>query len=148
MSDHAAGEPDKAAGKGGAKAKAHKAALKAQAKADRLAQKAEAKAEKDRVKTLAQIAEAKLLKELKASLDTHARAATFACGGSVSFRSPSGNDPSGAKAGVRDTYLASGIDPIEVRFGQSGKGVTVTLPRDTAKSKELHYCLSASFVRP
>lgn len=69
-----------------AAAKAERATKKEAEKAERAAQKAEAKEKKKQVKSLAKMAEAKILKDLGASLEEHARSATFACGGSVSFK--------------------------------------------------------------
>lgn len=92
------------------------------------AQKAKAKDKKQQVKSLAQMAESKIIKDLEASLRTHARSATFACGGSVS------------------------IDDVQVRFGPSGEGFTVIFGQNGPSSTKdfeqlLKACQPASFGR-
>lgn len=63
-----------------------RATAKAEAKAERAAQKAKAKEERQKAKTLAEMAERKLLKGLSVSLNAQAKSATFACGGEVMFK--------------------------------------------------------------
>ncbi|KAK5170395.1 uncharacterized protein LTR77_004982 [Saxophila tyrrhenica] len=69
-----------------AQARAERAAAKAQAKADRADERAKYFEEKKNVRSLAEIVENRLLRDLGSSLETHARSATFACGGSLSFK--------------------------------------------------------------
>ena len=149
-----------------AKAKAARAAAKAEAKAERKAQRAEAKAEKERVKKLAEMAQEKLLEDLSASLDSSARSATFACGGTVPFKTtniggknPEAKDkdddaghsitdgPNSEKISHDDIV----IDDIQVRFGKSGEGITVVFNTNGASTPELDQliaaCQPASFGR-
>lgn len=84
--------------------------------------------EKKQVKSIAQMAEAKIIKDLETSLRTHARSATFACGGSVS------------------------IDDVQIRFGASGEGITVIFGQDGPSSTKdfeqlLKACQPAFFGR-
>ena len=134
-----------------AEAKAARVAAKAEAKAERAAQKAKVKADKENAKTLAEMAEAKVLKELSHSLKTHARSATFACGGSVAFKTTSAGEtdvdgrtdaddkPSieqstsktkddagnAEEEPVDPSNTISAIDTIQVRFGKTDQGITV-----------------------
>lgn len=48
--------------------------------------RAKAKNEKQQVNSLAKMAEAEILQDLASSPKTHARSATFTCGGSISFK--------------------------------------------------------------
>ncbi|KAK3722919.1 hypothetical protein LTR37_002064 [Vermiconidia calcicola] len=131
--------------------KADRAVAKAQAKAERAAEKVKAKAEKERVKSLAKMAEDKVIKELIASLEVHARSATFACGGVVPIKQKPTH--SAAPTTDTDTQAAKGnaIDPVQIRFGTSGSGVTVTFAHAEATSPELQAliqaCVPASFGR-
>ena len=140
-----------------AEAKAARAAKKAEAKAERVAQREAAKAEKAHAKTLAQLAEDKLLKELTSSLNTHARSATFACGGSVGFRQPNGDtatQPRGENVDVEasltgSTWTTAAVDDVQVRFGSSGQGLTVIFGRNVVSTTEIDQlvkaCKPASF---
>jgi len=155
-----------------AAARAERAAQKEKAKAERLAAKAKAKEEKQQVKTLAQMAEAKILKDLTSSLETHARSATFACGGSVSFKGSTAQvaeeqiedstekgskTPNTPKADTADTAADTAVvdnvvvDDVQVRFGISGSGVTVDFNKDGPSSNDFEHllkaCQPASFGR-
>ncbi|KAF2171374.1 hypothetical protein M409DRAFT_18490 [Zasmidium cellare ATCC 36951] len=124
----------------------NKAADKAQAKADRAAAKEAAKVERkcqrdEKENEYAQT-ELKFLKELKSSVKAHARSATFACGGCVPFKTK----------GVADQQDAgNAIDAIQIRFGENGRGVVLSLPQDSASMGELNAlvdeCQPASFGR-
>lgn len=78
--------------------------------------------------------------DLRKSLKTHARSATFACGGSVTFKTNNDtkSDP-------------NAIDSVHLRFGESGKGTTLTLPLSSTSSEHLDAlvkaCQPASFGR-
>ncbi|KAK4506478.1 hypothetical protein PRZ48_000210 [Zasmidium cellare] len=119
-----------------------KAAAKAQAKADRAAAKEAAKAERKRQRDEKEkeyaLEQQKLLKDLKLSVKAHARMATFACGGSVSFK-------------TKTATVEDGIEPVDIRFGENGKGLVLTLPLNNASSKELgalvKACQPATFGR-
>lgn len=144
------------------------AAAKAEGKAERKAQKAEAKSKKEKVKKLAEIAQEKLLQDLGASLASNARAATFACGGSVPFKTEdiksdgvkANNDDSDAAARNSTTSEykpektsndIAAIDSIQVRFGKSGEGITVVFKNTGPSTLELgqliNACQPASFGR-
>ena len=77
--------------------------------------------------------EASLMEQIKDSLATHARSATFACGGSIPieqhFYSP----------------------PVQVRFGSNGLGSILTLPGSEPSSREFKELsdgsLPATFAR-
>jgi hypothetical protein len=143
-----------------AAARAERAERKERAKAERLAHKAKAREEKRQVKSLAKMAEAKILKDLTSSLETHARSATFACGGNVSFKvapaeatgeaidGPNEQDTNSASIPKADTAT---VDDIQVCFGLSGSGFTVTFDRDGPSPKDFEHllkaCQPASFGR-
>ena len=143
-----------------AAAKAERVAKRERAKAERIAEKAKAKEEKQQMKSLAQMAEAKILKDLSSSLETHARSATFACGGSVPFKvavaistgvkpkEPSQEESDNASIPKADTAM---IDDVQVRFGLSGSGFTVNFNKDGPTSKDFDHllkaCQPASFGR-
>jgi hypothetical protein len=134
-------------------AKAERAAKKERAKAERAALRAEAKEEKKQSKSLAKMAEAKILKDLSSSLETHARSATFACGGTVFFKSAidetaeetskesaqqedDATDNPEVKAKAKDSEQPSAtIDDVQVRFGPSGKGYTVAKATQSSSTK-------------
>lgn len=149
-----------------AAAKAERAAKREVEKAERAAQKAEAKEKKKKqVKSLAKMAEAKILKDLGASLETHARSATFACGGSVSFKTATeetakdASDDGAQQERVNEGQnVAEGeptpstIDDVQVRFGPSGTGFTVVFgQRGPSSNKDFEHllktCQPASFGR-
>ena len=69
-------------------AKSKKAAAKAQAKARRAEERIKEKASKEKAKSVAKTVEDRLLKDLGSSLKTHARSATFACGGTLRIKQP------------------------------------------------------------
>jgi hypothetical protein len=149
-------------------AKAERAAKKERAKAERVALRVEAKEEKKQSRSLAKMAEAKILKDLSSSLETHARSATFACGGTVSSKpateetveetskesAQKGNatvNPK-AKAKAKDSEQPSAtIDDVQVRFGSSGKGYTVVFNKGGPSWKDFTHllmaCQPASFGR-
>lgn len=156
-----------------ANSKEARVARKAEAKAERTANKAKAKVEKERKKGLAQAAEAKLLKELSLSLDVQARSATFACGGHVSLTSSEKGEKSAEAAEttgtkstqegddqVKDdpetpdndaTTTINVVGPVQIRFGESGKGITVVFgdngPSDIGLRHLTEACQPASFGR-
>lgn len=148
-----------------AAAKAERAARREAKEAERAAQKAKAKEEKKQVKSLAKMAESKILKDLSASLETHARSATFACGGSVSFKTvvdettqettkdaPQQESVASASNYDKDKPSPSTSDNVQIRFGPSGEGFTVTFGEDGPSSKEdfdhlLKACQPAFFGR-
>lgn len=112
------------------------------------------------MKTLAQMAEAKILKDLTSSLETHARSATFACGGNISFKvapaeatEENTDDPTEQESNTTNIPKADTamVDDVQVRFGPSGSGVTVTFNSDGPSSKDfvhlLKACQPASFGR-
>ena len=121
---------------------------------------AKAKNEKQHVKSFAKMAEAKILQDLASSLKTYARSATFACGGSVSFKDaavealgeeledPTVQKSNTAKASKAKTAV---IDDVQVRFGESGSGFTVNFNEDGPSPKDFEHllraCQPASFGR-
>ncbi|UJO24235.1 uncharacterized protein CLAFUR5_13851 [Fulvia fulva] len=96
------------------------------------------------IRSLAEIAEASLLKELKSCLRLQSRKAIFACGGTVNF-TPDNKQKAALANGI------GGIPSIDLRFGESGKGMTLTLPIQTDNSSQftalLSACQPASFGR-
>jgi hypothetical protein len=141
-------------------ARAERAAQKERARAERLAAKVKAKEKKQQVKTLAKMAEAKILNDLTSSLETHARSATFACGGNVWFKvapaEATGDKmvyPTELESNTTNTPKADTavVDGVQVRFGPSGSGVTVNFNTDGPSSKDFEHllkaCQPASFGR-
>lgn len=112
------------------------------------------------MKSLAKMAEAKIIQDLASSLKTHARSATFACGGSISFKDaavkalgeqledPTEQEPDTANASRAKTAV---VDDVQVRFGESGIGFTVNFNKDSPSPKDfenlLKACQPASFGR-
>lgn len=92
-------------------------------------------------KSLVQTLENNMLDEIKSSLEANARGATFACGGSVSFRSTAAIGKRALSADFQTS--ASEIDPIDIRFGENGKGMTLTLPSKDLGEKSLQELISA-----
>jgi hypothetical protein len=149
-----------------APAKAERVAKKEKAKAERVALRADAKEERKQSKSLAKTAEAKILEDLSSFLETHARSATFACGGTVSFKSAidetaweTSKEPaqegdatvdSKANAKVSEQPSAT-IADVQVRFGPSGEGYTVIFNKDGPSWKDFTHllmaCQPASFGR-
>lgn len=137
-----------------AKAKAEKAAAKAIAKEkaeeERAAEKAKVKEEKKQVKSLQLMAEKKLLEDIKLSVDTNARSATFACGGNVYLKTSVASDGQKDDEGAHKTSTSE-TDPIQIRFGESEAGITLILPTASAAWTELQAlidaCQPASFGR-
>jgi len=137
-----------------------KAAARAERKAKRLAEIAQAKEEKQQEKSLAKMAERKILKDLSSSLKTHARSATFACGGTVSFKDVTAEAAGGkiedpvqqesSEASIPQTDMAV-VDDVQVRFGLTGSGFTVNFNKDGPTSNDLEHllkaCQPASFGR-
>lgn len=149
-----------------ASAKAKRAAKKEAAKAERIAQKAKAKEEKEQVKSLAKMAEAKILKDLRASFKLHAQSATFACGGSLVFSAGiddtarnAGDVPPDDASSVASSVTASGVtgapkdgdaepmpatvNNVQVRFGLSGNGFTVIFDNNGPSSEDFKHLLKA-----
>jgi hypothetical protein len=121
---------------------------------------AKANDEKQQVKSLAKMAEAKILQDLTASLDKHARSATFACGGSVSFRDAAvetigGSLEDSIEEDLNTTNVSkantAAVDDVQVRFGDSGSGVTVNFNQNGPSLHDferlLKACQPASFGR-
>lgn len=109
------------------------------------------KQETDKItsKSLAKMAEKKVLEDLADSFKTHARSATFACGGSVPFSTNvKTEDPDD---GTESDPEPRKIRPVQVRFGEDGKGNTVIIPDAKASSKQFQAlfsaCQPASFGR-
>lgn len=148
-----------------AAAKAERAAKKEKAKADRIAEKTKAIEEKQEVKSLAKMAEAKILKDLSSSLETHARSATFACGGTVLFKvavtdatgflsnEPAQQESDAASVSKADTAKPTSVvvDDVQIRFGPTGEGFTVNFNNDGPSPDDFEHllkaCLPASFGR-
>jgi hypothetical protein len=149
-----------------APAKAERVAKKEKAKAERVALRADAKEERKQSKSLAKTAEAKILEDLSSSLETHARSATFACGGTVSFKSAidetagetskepaqEGDATVDSKANAKDSEQPSAtIADVQVRSGPSGNGYTVIFNKDGPSRKDFTHllmaCQPASFGR-
>lgn len=111
------------------------------------------------MRSLAKLAEAKILKDLNISLWTQARSATFACGGSIFFKDTTeGNTECDAEKNAETNAEGSpekkdgenhreddedddkdnntgnaennAIDDIQVRFGRSGSGYSVNFGQD------------------
>ena len=89
----------------------------------------------------AQAAEDKILNELRASLDSDPRSATFACGGSIPFKqadkADKGKQIASEVGNVKEVAVPFAIDPVQIFFGQSGKGITATIPTADGLSNEL-----------
>lgn len=79
------------------------------------------------------MAEALLLEEIKASLATHARSATFTCGGSIPI-----------EPATTYTDHPSSSGPIQVRFGSNGVGRTLSVPGSKVISQEFRELLRVS----
>ena len=98
---------------------------------------AKAKAKEER-ESLAKMTQNKLLNEIKSSLDTHVRSATFACGGAVPFRSTTPSGDLAANTASEGTPQMSKISQVQVRFGESGKvslqSFLQTLPQPSSRS--------------
>lgn len=121
---------------------------------------ANAKEEKQRLKSLAKMAEAKILQDLTSSLETNARSATYACGGSVFFKETVA-DATGETTEDEiehnltttniSTANTAAVDDVQVRFGLSGSGVTVNFNNDGPSSNGFEHllvaCQPASFGR-
>lgn len=90
--------------------------------------------------SLSGMAQQKIIDDLKESITEQARAATFACGGSLPVKDAAGTDSETAH-----------IDPIQIRFGENQQAQLVTLPADATESpafqKLLAACTPASFGR-
>jgi hypothetical protein len=86
--------------------------------------------------------EASLMEQIKASLATHARSATFACGGSIGIQQTSTNIT---------PEISSHSPPVQIRYGSNGLGSTLSIPGSESTSKEfkelLHVSLPATFAR-
>lgn len=121
---------------------------------------AKANDEKQQVKSLAKMAEAKILQDLTSSLDKHARSTTFACGGSVSFRDAAveaigGSLEDSIEEDLNTTNVSkantAAVDDVQVRFGDSGSGVTVNFNQNGPSLHDferlLKACQPASFGR-
>ena len=112
---------------------------------------AEPESGKETLKSLAEMAQQRLLKDLGASLALHAQSATFACGGSVPFITNADVDEPDSFANTSNNVEVHKIFPVQIRFGEKGKGNTLTLPGDERSSKEfqdlLAVCQPASFGR-
>jgi len=121
---------------------------------------AKANDEKQQVKSLAKMAEAKILQDLTSSLDKHARSATFACGGSVSERDAAvetigGSLEDSIEEDLNTTNVSkantAAVDDVQVRFGDSGSGVTVNFNQNGPSLHDferlLKACQPASFGR-
>lgn len=89
------------------------------------------------VRTLAETAEATLLEDLRSSLEIQSRKAIFACGGIVNFT------PNSEETSPQPTQSADDIPPIDLRFGENGKGMVLTLPTETDNSRQFEALLSA-----
>jgi hypothetical protein len=83
-----------------------------------------------------------LMDEIKVSLATHARTATFACGGSI---------PIDQKSTNITTETSSHSPPVQVRYGSNGLGSTLNIPGFELSSTEfkelLNVSLPATFAR-
>ena len=121
---------------------------------------AKANEEKQQIKSLAKMAEAKILQDLTSSLDKHARSAAFACGGSVSFRDAAvetigGSLEDSIEEDLNTTNVSkantAAVDDVQVRFGDSGSGVTVNFNQNGPSLHDferlLKACQPASFGR-
>jgi hypothetical protein len=99
------------------------------------------------------LAEKQILKDLSSSLETHARSATFACDGSVSFKDAV-VESVGEDLEQHQTEQKSNtalVDDVQVRFGLSDSGVTVNFNKDGPSSNDFEHllkaCQPASFGR-
>ena len=119
------------------------------------------------VRSLAKLAEAKILEDLNISLLTQARSATFACGGSILFKDAierntecdtEKNAGTNAEVSPKKKNRESNkrntennaIDDIQVRFGHSGSGYSVNFGQDGPSEDFEHLlqaCQPASFGR-
>jgi hypothetical protein len=129
-------------------------------KAKRNGRDAKAKKGKQEAKSLAKMAETKILQDLSSSRETHARSATFACGGSVSFKGAAAEgtgerieDPTEQQPNTTNTPKANTavVYDVQVRFGDSGSGVAVNFNKDGPSPADFEHllkaCQPASFGR-
>jgi hypothetical protein len=79
--------------------------------------------------------EASLMEEIKASLDIHARSATFACGGATPIKTT----PAGST-----TETIAFTPSVQVRFGSNGLGNTLDIPGSEPSSTEFKELLKIS----
>lgn len=99
------------------------------------------------------MAEKQILTDLAEAINSQARSAVFACGGSVPFAKEASNaikkeDSTSSDSGDDEMHH---IAPVQIRFGDSGKGYTVVLPCAHSPTTEfnelLAACKPASFGR-
>lgn len=86
--------------------------------------------------TLRETVERNILSDLQGSLANEARRATFALWGSIPINTSIDHGGS-----------VDSTSPVQVRFGENGRGVTLTLPSN-ALSPELHQLLAACAPAP
>jgi hypothetical protein len=79
--------------------------------------------------------EASLMEQIKTSLATNARTATFACGGSIPITPTSTNTT---------TETSSPSPPVQVRYGSNGLGSVFNIPGSDPSSKEFKELLNVS----
>jgi hypothetical protein len=143
-----------------ARTKINQVAGKEIAKAKCLAGRAKSKEERQEVKSLARMAEKQILNDLSPSLETHARSATFACGGSVPFEDTVVESVGETLEDLTEQKLSTtksqetvkaAVDDVQVRFGLSGSGITVKFSKDGPSPADFEHllkaCQPASFGR-
>ena len=110
--------------------------------------------------SLAKMAEAEILQDLASSPETHARSATFTCGGSISFKDDAVEalrerleDPTEQNSNTGNAWKAKTavIDDVQARFGESGSDFTVNSNKNGPSPKDFEHllkaCQPASFGR-
>jgi hypothetical protein len=106
---------------------------------------------KGNVKSLAEMAQQKLLDDLASSLNLQARSATFACGGTIPISVNAEAEKVESSTSATNGTQVHEILPVQIRFAKSGKGFTLVLPHADSPSTELAELLSecqpASFGR-
>ncbi|KAK4893682.1 hypothetical protein LTR27_007929 [Elasticomyces elasticus] len=85
------------------------------------------------------MAQAAILDDITQSVRAQSKSATFACGGSLQVAQPKqGDEPVGTKA------QTSTIPPVQIRFGEVGKGSMIALPVNSeAQASELQSLIAA-----
>ncbi|OAL43424.1 hypothetical protein IQ07DRAFT_579984 [Pyrenochaeta sp. DS3sAY3a] len=122
-------------------------------RAERLAEKKEHIEKKRQVRSLAQMVESKLLEDLSSCITAESVRATFACGDTLDCSGELESRATVDSGTLPATHTKSrqALPPVDIRFGASGEGVTLSFPHHAADSAEfqrlLTACQPASFGR-
>jgi hypothetical protein len=98
---------------------------------------------KGTLKSLAEMAEQRLLNDLAASLNSYAQSATFARGGSLPFATNEAANEQDSSAKRLMEGEVQKTSPIRIRFGESGKASISPYQTPNTTSKEFQELLSA-----